>query len=62
MNLDIGSTLIYAIDTTGSMSEEIDEAKKIAKDIIKNYNLPKELTYILAPFNDPSKFQSIYSQ
>ena len=46
-------SLMFAIDNTGSMSEEIQAAKNIAIDII---NYPRNATvkkYILSPFNDP---------
>lgn len=48
------STLIFAIDTTGSMSDEISAAKAIAKRII-GATPESEIDYILSPFNDPSK-------
>lgn len=48
------STLIFAIDTTGSMSDEISAAKAIAKRII-SATPESEIDYILSPFNDPSK-------
>ena len=45
-------TLMFAIDDTGSMREEIQEAKKIAKSIIDQpRTIPVE--YVLSPFNDP---------
>ncbi|CAH3164627.1 unnamed protein product [Porites lobata] len=49
---DVG--LMFAIDDTGSMGNEIEAAKKIAKDII-NYRERKVpiKEYILSPFNDP---------
>ena len=46
-------SLMFVIDDTGSMSDEIQAAKNIAIDII---NYPREapiVTYILSPFNDP---------
>ena len=48
------STLIFAIDTTGSMRDEINAAKAIAKQII-NIQRDYKVDYILSPFNDPSK-------
>ena len=45
-------TLMFAIDTTGSMSEEIESAKKIAIDVV-NYDRQNPVNYILSPFNDP---------
>eukprot|EP00112_Aurelia_sp_Birch-Aquarium-sp1_P016812 Seg3841.3 transcript_id=Seg3841.3/GoldUCD/mRNA.D3Y31 product="von Willebrand factor A domain-containing protein 7" protein_id=Seg3841.3/GoldUCD/D3Y31 len=54
-NLDGRVTLAFAIDTTGSMWDEINSAKKIARYVIDN--VPKksgmEVEYVLAPFNDP---------
>lgn len=49
------STLMFAIDTTGSMSDEIHAAKAIAKQII-NATRDFKVDYILSPFNDPRKF------
>ena len=46
------STLIFAIDTTGSMGEDIQVAKAIAKEII-SVTRDSEVDYILSPFNDP---------
>ncbi|KAK3730532.1 hypothetical protein QZH41_017239 [Actinostola sp. cb2023] len=46
-------TLMFAIDTTGSMREEIATAKRIAVDVI-NYPRQNPVSYILSPFNDPS--------
>ena len=46
-------SLMFVIDDTGSMSEEIQATKDIAIDII---NYPRDspiITYILSPFNDP---------
>lgn len=48
------STLIFTIDTTGSMSDEINAAKAIAKQIV-NVTRESEVDYILSPFNDPGK-------
>ena len=46
-------SLMFVIDDTGSMSEEIKAAKNIAIDII-NYPRQSPVTkYILSPFNDP---------
>ena len=46
------STLIFAIDTTGSMGEDIQAAKAIAKEII-SVTRDSEVDYVLSPFNDP---------
>ena len=48
---DVG--LMFAIDDTGSMSGEIQAAKKIAKDIIYYNRTVPIKEYILSPFNDP---------
>ena len=52
-NLD-KTTLMFAIDDTGSMNDEIQAAKDIATHIV-NYRRPPnlEVDYILSPFNDP---------
>lgn len=45
------------IDTTGSMGDEIEAAKEIAKAIAAH---PRDspVDFILSPFNDPSKYAS----
>ncbi|XP_031568657.1 von Willebrand factor A domain-containing protein 7-like [Actinia tenebrosa] len=45
-------TLTFAIDTTGSMADEIAAAKQIAIDVI-NIKRNKPVNYILSPFGDP---------
>ena len=51
-NLD-RATLMFAIDDTGSMSDEIQAAKDIATYIV-DYERPNLIVdYILSPFNDP---------
>ena len=56
-NLKGGVTLVFAIDTTGSMWNEINSAKKIARYVIdnvpRNLDTKMKVDYILAPFNDP---------
>ena len=47
-------TLMFAIDTTGSMHSEIVSAKAIAKYIVDHPRKDTEVDYILSPFNDPS--------
>lgn len=50
---DNKATLMFAIDDTGSMYEEIQAAKDIATYIV-NYSRPNlKVNYILSPFNDP---------
>jgi len=48
-----GGTLMFAIDTTGSMAQEINAAKAIATSIVKRKR-QFPVDYILSPFNDPS--------
>ena len=53
--LDNGeATLMFAIDTTGSMYGEINAAKAIATSII-NMHREFDVDYILSPFNDPGE-------
>ena len=46
-------SLMFVIDDTGSMSDEIQAAKNIAIDIINYPRKAPIVTYILSPFNDP---------
>jgi len=46
------ATLMFTMDTTSSMSHEINSAKAIAKQII-NSARDFQVDYILSPFNDP---------
>ena len=46
-------SLMFAIDDTGSMREEIQAAKNIAIDIINYPRNASVKSYILSPFNDP---------
>ncbi|KAG7160513.1 von Willebrand factor A domain-containing protein 7-like 1 [Homarus americanus] len=45
-----GSALSIMIDTTGSMTDDIEAVKEQVKTIVENFN--PEL-YVLAPYNDP---------
>ncbi|XP_031559995.1 hemicentin-1-like [Actinia tenebrosa] len=45
-------SLVFVIDTTGSMKEEIHQAKAIAR-AIANYKRKGKVDYILSPYNDP---------
>ncbi|XP_046851457.1 von Willebrand factor A domain-containing protein 7-like [Xenia sp. Carnegie-2017] len=45
-------TLMFAIDDTGSMSDEIQGAKNLATAIV-NKQREEPVDYILSPFNDP---------
>ena len=51
-------TLMFAIDTTGSMREEITTAKSIAIDVVNYDQRHNPVNYILSPFNDPGKLTS----
>lgn len=57
MGLTQSSVLCFVIDTTGSMSDDIDEVKRVTSFIVDNKTdtatQPSE--YILVPFNDPGK-------
>ncbi len=55
MGLSQSSVLCFVIDTTGSMSDDIAEAKRVSFDIIdrKRGTQQEPSTYILVPFNDP---------
>lgn len=54
MSVNGDVTLMFAIDDTGSMSDDIQAAKDIATAIVTH---PREepVDYILSPFNDPGK-------
>ncbi|TSK22567.1 von Willebrand factor A domain-containing protein 7 [Bagarius yarrelli] len=56
MGIARSAVVCFVIDTTGSMAEEIIEAKRLSHQIIDSnkgtQNEPSE--YILVPFNDPS--------
>ena len=49
-----GASLMFTVDTTGSMRDEIRAARGIAQAII-NMKRDSPVDYILSPFNDPSK-------
>ena len=51
--LEGGKTLMFAIDTTGSMGEEIEAAKAIATEITTFKRRKPPNDYILSWFNDP---------
>ena len=52
--LDNDVSLMFVIDTTGSMKDDIESAKAIAEAIARHPRKGK-VDYILSPFNDPSK-------
>ena len=54
MSVNGDVTLMFAIDDTGSMREEIQAAKDIAKSIV-HHDRDETVDYILSPFNDPGK-------
>ena len=53
MNLYSSKTLMFVIDDTGSMSDDINAAKDMAKEIIAYNTQNVNVDYILSPFNDP---------
>ncbi|KAL3996216.1 ubiquitin-like modifier-activating enzyme ATG7 [Sarotherodon galilaeus] len=55
MGLSQSPVLCFVIDTTGSMSDDIDEAKRVSLEIIdrKRGTGQEPSGYILVPFNDP---------
>ncbi|XP_061888792.1 von Willebrand factor A domain-containing protein 7-like [Entelurus aequoreus] len=55
MGLSQSAVLCFVIDTTGSMSDDIAEAKRVSFDIIdsKRGTEQEPSAYILVPFNDP---------
>ena len=54
MSVNGDVTLMFAIDDTGSMSDEIQAAKDIASSIV-NHPRDETVDYILSPFNDPGE-------
>ena len=52
MSVNGDVTLMFAIDHSGSMGDEIQAAKDIAI-AIANQTRQKNVDYILSPFNDP---------
>ncbi|KAK3728399.1 hypothetical protein QZH41_017637, partial [Actinostola sp. cb2023] len=52
MSVDGDVTLVFVVDTTYSMHEEINEAKTIITEIA-NYQREGHVDYVLSPFNDP---------
>lgn len=52
MAYDGGVTLAFALDTTGSMGDDIDAAKEIVFGIVTQERA-FSVDYILSPFNDP---------
>uniref|UniRef100_A0A1A8RPC7 von Willebrand factor A domain containing 7 n=1 Tax=Nothobranchius rachovii TaxID=451742 RepID=A0A1A8RPC7_9TELE len=55
MGIARSSVLAFVIDTTGSMSDDIEEARSVVYEIIdsKNGTQDEPSEYILVPFNDP---------
>ena len=54
MSVNGDVTLMFAIDDTGSMRDEIRAAKAIANSIV-HHKRDETVDYILSPFNDPGK-------
>lgn len=57
MGIARSAVLAFVIDTTGSMSQEIAEAKRLSNVIIdkKKGTQDEPSEYILVPFNDPGE-------
>ena len=53
MGVNESVTLMFVIDTTGSMYDEIKAVKAIAQYIIDHQRNDTKVDYILSPFNDP---------
>lgn len=55
MGVTSSSVLCFVIDTTGSMADDIAEAKRVSFEIIdgKRGTQQEPSAYILVPFNDP---------
>lgn len=55
LNLKVGSSLSFVIDTTGSMSDEIEAVKSRVVEIIERTKGTNSapLNYVLMPYNDP---------
>lgn len=51
------SVVCFVVDTTGSMSDDIDEAREVINEIIdsKKGTQDEPSEYILVPFNDPGR-------
>ena len=58
--LDGGKTLMFAIDITGSMHNEIEAAKAIATEITKLKRREPPSNYILSSFGDPIRKKLSY--
>lgn len=56
MSVNGDVTLMFAIDDTGSMRDEIQAAKEIATSIV-NHPRDEVIDFILSPFNDPGTIQ-----
>lgn len=56
MGIARSSVVCFVIDTTGSMSDDINEAREVVYEIInsKKGTQDEPSEYILVPFNDPS--------
>lgn len=57
MGIARSSVVCFVIDTTGSMSDDIEEARSVVYKIIegKKGTQDEPSEYILVPFNDPGK-------
>lgn len=61
MSVNGDVTLMFAIDDTGSMSDDIQAAKAIATAIV-NHARDEPVDYILSPFNDPGTGPVTYKE
>lgn len=57
MGIIKGRALCFAIDTTGSMSDDIAAVRTVTSDIINSKvgTQDEPSVYILVPFNDPGR-------
>lgn len=55
MGIARSSVVCFVIDTTGSMSDDIDQARAVVNQIIdsKKGTQDEPSEYLLVPFNDP---------
>ena len=64
ISLPIGASLCFTIDTTGSMSNEIDaviaETIAITQNASAGPNPPSD--YVLVPFNDPGNIINVLKE
>lgn len=61
MGVSSSPVLCFVIDTTGSMADDIAEAKRVSFNIIdsKRGTQQEPSSYILVPFNDPGRYPRV---